>query len=705
MMNFFKNHAFIATTGCIIATDTENISLRTQLVGENETLATQPGEEISDAFDLHSRIGDVRLLGDLFQSFIDSCSGAALITDAAFRILAANQRGLLLLKAREALGRNVFDFLGSEEAERVREATAKALQSSAGASLDSLLEHSDGARFHSEWRVLPLFGRTRELQALILRLEEQAPAGRPEAELASLALNVSNRAWTEEKLRRANETLRAFIEATPLAMVAIDAEEKIFKWNSAAERLFGWSKSEVLGRFLPFEPSGKPGERLFLLETLRRGEQVTLEAVRRKKGGALAEVSISAAALFASDGIPSGAVAVISDITERKRLEDQLRQAQKMEAVGRLAGGIAHDFNNLLTVITGYDEMLLNSLALDSRARGQALEILRAAEKATALSKQLLAFSRRQVAHPALIDINPVARNMSNMLRRLIGEDIELVMLLEPPLATVRADPNQIEQIILNLVVNARDAMPDGGRITIETGVAELGDEYVQTHFDIDPGRYVCISVTDTGHGMTPKVQSHIFEPFFTTKGLGEGTGLGLSTIYGIVKQNNGSIWLYSEPGKGSTFKIYLPAVDAEPQETSAGSSVILERGSETILLVEDEAGLREMVEQLLEGQGYTVLSAANSYEATQLCSSHRGPVDLLLTDVVMPKTSGQELARRLQTLRRRMRILYMSGYPTETIVRHGDIEPGAAFLEKPFTPEALAKKVRAVLDGTPAIV
>ena len=454
-----------------------------------------------------------------------------------------------------------------------------------------------------------------------------------------------------------------------------------------------------------FSRSSKPpfrGRDCGFFDIVKRGEPATIEATRRKKGGASSEVSLSAAPLHSPEGAVCGAIAVITDVSDGKRMADQLRQAQKMEAVGRLAGGIAHDFNNLLTVITGYNEMLLTMVAQNARARGYAMEILQAAEKASGLTKQLLAFSRRQVGHPTLIDVNPIVTNMGNMLRRLIGEDIELILALDKAPVPVRADPSQVEQIILNLVVNARDAMAVGGRITIETGVAELGSEYVQTHFDVDPGRYVCISVTDTGQGMTQKLQSHIFEPFFTTKGLGHGTGLGLSTIYGIVKQNNGSIWVYSEPCNGSTFKIYLPAADGAPEEVGVTSGAILARGNETILLVEDEPGLREMVEELLEEQGYKVLAAANSYEATQICTTHRGAVDLLLTDVVMPKTNGQELARRLSVLRRRMRILYMSGYPSETIVRHGSLGAGAAFLEKPFTPEALAKKVRAVLDGPP---
>jgi PAS domain S-box-containing protein len=499
--------------------------------------------------------------------------------------------------------------------------------------------------------------------------------------------DISARRRAEEELRGANETLRALIEATPLAIIAFDFSENVSKWNPAAEKMFGWSEEEILGRPLPSSP-GESVERLRIIQAVRRGESLTLETVCQRKDGASIDVSISAAPLDGKDGIPAAVVAVITDITERNRLADQLRQAQKMEAVGRLAGGIAHDFNNLLTVIAGYGEMLLNSLAEGGRPRAYAMEVLQAAERAAALTRQLLAFSRRHVERPALLDINPVVVSLSNMLQRLIGEDIELVILPNTEAVTVRADPGQIEQVIINLVVNARDAMPRGGRITIETGVAGL-----------EPGRYASISVTDTGLGMTEKTQGRIFEPFFTTKGQGEGTGLGLSTIYGIVKHNHGDIRVHSEPGKGTTFEVYFPLVDDPPDVVRSSESYALEGGKETILLVEDEAGLRILMQELLERLGYTVLAAASSQEAIGLAGAHLGHVDLLLTDVVMPKASGSELAERLRLVRRGTRVLYMSGYPSETVVQHGVLNTGVAFLEKPFTPETLAKKVREVLS------
>jgi len=741
--------------------------------------------------------------GEIFQSLIEGFPEAILVVDADFRILIGSGKAQQLLGADPA-GKNISNYLEIDYSERLQQVAAKSIVEGS-ARLEGLILCANGARFQSIWRVSPISGSNKELQALVLRLEEKRELGQPEPELASFARKVSNlwveealiesehryrivaetaidaiitideggqvlfvnrsaervfgysapdmlgfnlslllpgyaqgipegrefmgrhkdgreiylevsfgaftqgsrilatgvlrdvsgRRRAEEELRNANETLRALIEATPLAIVAIDAEQNVSKWNSAAEKMFGWSESEVLGHRLPPDSSD-----WLLREAAGRCESITKETTRRKKDGSFVEVTISAGPLAGPGGATAGAVAVITDITERKRLEQQLQQAQKMDAVGRLAGGVAHDFNNLLTVITGYDEMLLNGLAENSRAHGYALEILGAAEKACALTKQLLAFSRHEVTHPALLDINPVVSGVSNMLRRLIGEDVELVLLLNPTMATVRADPGQIEQIVINLVVNARDAMPGGGRVTIETGVAELGEDYTQKHLDVKPGRYVCISVTDTGQGMAQTTQTHIFEPFFTTKSMGKGTGLGLSTIYGIVKQNNGNIWVYSEPGKGSTFKIYLPAVDEQPQVSPAGAAAVLQKGSETILLVEDESGLREMVQELLERQGYTVLPAASSHEAIRICGSYPGPVHLLLTDVVLPTSSGHELARRLLHFRRHIRVLFMSGYPAETIMQRGVLEPGAAFLEKPFTPEVLARKVREALGG-----
>jgi PAS domain S-box-containing protein len=395
------------------------------------------------------------------------------------------------------------------------------------------------------------------------------------------------------------------------------------------------------------------------------------------------------------------------DITERMRaeeemaaLQEQLRQSQKMESIGRLAGGIAHDFNNLLTIIKGYSQLSLLELKEGDSLKGNIEEVKRASERAVELTHQLLAFSRRQVMEMKVLGLNIILENLDKMLRRLIGEDIELTTLLAEDLGNVKTDPGQMEQVIMNLVVNARDAMLDGGKLTIETANVELDEAYAHTHVAVKPGRYVMISVSDTGVGMSPEVKDRVFEPFFTTKEKGKGTGLGLSTVYGIVKQSGGNIWVYSVPGKGTTFKIYLPRVD-EPLEKLGRRVEVNEipRGTETILLVEDEEEVRNLAVRFLESQGYKVLKASQGLEAFLIAEEYEGIIHLLMTDVVMPKLSGRELADRIAEIRPEIKVLFMSGYADNAIVHHGVLEGGMNYLQKPFTLDGLAKKVREVLD------
>jgi len=390
-----------------------------------------------------------------------------------------------------------------------------------------------------------------------------------------------------------------------------------------------------------------------------------------------------------------------ADRAENRRLEEELRQSQKVEAIGRLAGGIAHDFNNLLTAIVGYSDLALTNLGEGSPLSADILEIKKAGQRAATLTRQLLAFSRKQVLQPIVLDLNDVVSNTENMLRRLIGEDIELVTLLGTNLASVRADPGQIEQIILNLTVNARDAMPQGGKLTIETANVELDEAYARRHIAVEPGSYVMLAVRDNGLGMDAETQEHLFEPFFTTKELGKGTGLGLSTVYGIVKQSGGNISVHSEPGKGAIFEIYFPRVNeaAEAREQPKKDHSESLTGTETVLLVEDQGIVRNLVRNVLDRHGYNVLQASHGEEALRLANEHEGPIHLLLTDVVLPQMSGQQLAERMATLRSEMRVLYMSGYTNDAIVHHGVLDPGISFLQKPFTPDALARKIREILD------
>jgi len=371
-----------------------------------------------------------------------------------------------------------------------------------------------------------------------------------------------------------------------------------------------------------------------------------------------------------------------------------------MEAVGRLAGGIAHDFNNLLTVIKGYSELMLDELGSADPLRAEVDEIKKAADRAATLTRQLLAFSRQQVLAPKVIDLNTVVSNMDKLLHRLLGEDIDLFTVLEHGLGRVKADPGQIEQVIMNLAVNARDTMTQGGKLTVETTNVDLDENYARDHVSVKPGRYVMLAVTDTGVGMTEKVKSRIFEPFFTTKEVGKGTGLGLSTVYGIIKQSGGYIWVYSEVGIGSTFKVYLPCVEAPIELPSLNGFQPARRGYETVLLVEDEDGVRALMRQVLHKHGYNVLESRHGGEALLTCERHQGKIDLLLTDVVLEQMSGRDLAERLLKVRPEMKVLYVSGYADDAIVHHGVLNAGMAFLQKPFTTEALARKIRYVLDG-----
>jgi len=423
-----------------------------------------------------------------------------------------------------------------------------------------------------------------------------------------------------------------------------------------------------------------------------------LDLVARRKDGTTFPVEISLSFVGSSEDML--VIAFVSDITQRKTLEEQLFQSRKLEAVGRLAGGVAHDFNNLLTVIGGNDRFLLNQLSTLDPLRGYAEEILKATERATALTRQLLAFSRRQVIRPQVFQVNEVIQLSEKMMNRLVGEGIEVVYHLGPDAGQVRMDPSQLDQVLLNLLINARDAMPNGGRALVETSRVDLGEDYARMHFGVPPGPRVLLAVSDTGTGMDAETQRHIFEPFFTTKSQENGTGLGLATVYGIVKQNGGDIWVYSEVGVGSTFKVYLPRIEQESEMSHPEPAVAKDSGgTETVLVVEDENGVREVVCTVLRMAGYRVLDAPGPQEALEMSRLHSGEIHLLVTDVVMPHIGGPELASVLKKMRPKLKVLYLSGYTENSIEEHGVLEPSVDFLQKPFEFERLLVKTREALQ------
>ncbi len=508
----------------------------------------------------------------------------------------------------------------------------------------------------------------------------------------------------EEALRKERNFSQSIIDTAQAIILLLNPDGSVAEFNPYMEKLSGYSIEEVRGKdwfetFLPEHDRQKIGE-LFTkaisdIKTkgninpivTRDGKELTIEWFDRT--------------LKDKNGDITGILAIGQDITERRNIEEQLRQSQKMEAIGMLASGVAHDFNNLLTVILGNAQLASMNVVKDESLRKRIEEIKKAGEKAASLTRQLLAFSRKQIVQPKLLDINEVINEMEKMLKHMIGENIDFQTVLGPELWKICADPGQINQIIMNMVINSRDAMLRGGGLTIETANADLNENYFCEHGIKEvPGHYVMLAVSDTGSGMDKETQEHIFEPFFTTKEVGQGTGLGLSTIYGIVKQNNGFIWVYSEPGKGTTFKVYLPKVkDVEPEEKEQ-TPVDDSGGSETVLIVEDNDNLRKFAQRALQMYGYRILDAENGEDALRVCGEYEGQIDLMITDVVMPKMGGREAAERLQHLYPQIKVIYMSGYTDNTIVHYGVLAPELNFIQKPFTPKGLARKVRETLES-----
>jgi PAS domain S-box-containing protein len=552
---------------------------------------------------------------------------------------------------------------------------------------------------------LDRFGASlRDALAASLTREQELDHSRTalEARSAELEREVAGRERVEAALRDSEAQYRNLFENNPHPMWVYDSQTlRFLAVNDAAIQCYGYTREQFLALTIEqIRPSEDVPALRNTLATLSTDLKHSGTWRHSKQDGTIIEVEITSHGLV-FDG-RSARLVLVHDITDRKKLEAQFLRAQRMEGIGRLAGGVAHDFNNLLTAIMGNLELALDTLPSDHIVYGDLTEAQKAANRAAGLTRQLLAFARKQPIEPHIINLNHLIAEMDKLLRRLIGEDIELVTLPAANLAPIKADPGQIEQVIVNLAVNARDAMPDGGKLTIETRTVEIDQSYVQQHVGVTLGIYVLLAVSDTGIGMDAETQRQIFEPFFTTKPKGRGTGLGLATCYGIIKQHGGHIWPYSEPGHGSTFRIYLPLAD-EPVSAHAEHrhSDALPGGTETVLLAEDEAAVRVLAARVLRERGYTVLEASDGGEALRLAGEHgAAPIDLLLTDIVMPRVSGKALVEQVGAIHPHIKVLYISGYADHAVVHHGRLDPGVDFLHKPFSPSTLARKVREVLDA-----
>ncbi|OGP72670.1 MAG: hypothetical protein A2W09_01475 [Deltaproteobacteria bacterium RBG_16_50_11] len=561
--------------------------------------------------------------------------------------------------------------------------------------------HANGNPFRSEYRMVTKDGRIVLVRDESFLVKDET--GQPSM-IQGVMWDISEHLEAREALEKNETKFMAIFERVAVGIALVDMEGRLMKSNPALQVMLGYLEEELRNRiFTEFTHPDDATVDMGLFQEVVAGKRDHYQMEKRyiRKDGAVIWARLTVSLVRSQEGERPFTIRMVEDITEQKRLESNFLQVQKMETVGQLAGGIAHDFSNLLTVIKGYSQLSLGELKEGDPLKGNMEEIQRATERAMDLTRQLLVFSRRQVMDMKVLDLNAIITDLSRMLGYIIGEDIELITVLAEDLGRVKTDPGQIEQVILNLVVNARDAMPNGGNLAIETSNVELDEDYAHTHIQVTPNRYILLSVSDTGCGMTPEVMERIFEPLFTTKGKGKGTGLGLSTVYGIVKQSGGHIWAYSEPGQGSTFKIYLPRVEEEIDRDSRRKDTgHVSSGNETVVLVEDDPSVRGLASRVLRQYGYTILEATDGDEAIQLGHDHLDEkIHLLLTDVVMPQMGGKELVKQFKTLHPEVKVLFISGYTDHAITHHPGFNPGEPFLGKPFSPTTLARKVRDVLD------
>jgi len=624
----------------------------------------------------------------LLQGITEGTTDAVFVKNLDGRYLMINTAGARFL------GRKVEDVIGKRDAELFVPEVGRAIMKRDGEVIDG-----------GETKTYEEFGTADGVTRLYLATKGpfRDPGGQVVG-LLGICRDITDRKRAEEEVRQSQQKLRTHLEHTPLAVVEWDLEFRVAAWNPSAERIFGYSREEAIGRHGGFLVPQRFREHVDevwrqLLEQ-RGGTRSTNDNLT--KDGRTISCEWYNTPLIDDSGRVLGVASLVQDVTERVALEDRLRQSQKMEAIGRLAGGVAHDFNNLLTVILGYTQILAEGVSAGSRLAESTAQIKSAADRAAGITRQLLAFSRKQVLSPRIIDLNDIVLNLDSLLRRLIGEDIEVLTLPASDLGSVKADPGQIEQVIMNLALNARDAMPNGGKLRLETSNMELDGTFAQEHQPIGPGSYVMLAVSDTGLGMTPEVQARIFEPFFTTKEVGKGTGLGLSTVYGIIKQSGGYIWVYSEPGLGTSFKIYFPRVGQTAQLLNTDKHTSnTQRGTETILLVEDDPQLRQLSSSVLAHCGYKMLIATSPEEGLAISKENHAEIRLVITDVVMPTMNGRQLAEQILKISPSIKILYISGYTNNAIAHYGVLEEGIWFLPKPFSLSALVSKVREVLDSS----
>ncbi len=624
---------------------------------------------------------------DRAQRYLDTAEVILLALDLGGRITLINRKGCDILGWSEAelLGQSWIDLCVPEDARPLLRQRFEHIVAGDASVLENPVLTRDGRERLIEWR------------NRVLRDEDGHVVG-----TFSSGGDITERHEAVEALRTAEERMRFALRTADVGIWDMDYTTGAVQWSETLEAHHGLEPGAFAGTFDAFVECVHPEDRASMLDAIQHamssGADFSMQHRAVWPDGTVRWLRGFGRVVRGEDGEPVRGVGISLDVTERRSLEEQYHQAQKMEAVGRLAGGIAHDFNNLLTAILGYCELLLADCGPADTARADLAEIQKAGGRAAALTRQLLAFSRKQIIEPTRLDLGEVISSLRPMLERLIGEDVVVAVRLSPTLPTVKADRGQIEQVVMNLAVNARDAMLHGGTLTIEAAGVELDEHYASTHFEVTPGAYLALSVSDTGTGMSPEVQARLFEPFFTTKEAGKGTGLGLATVHGIVKRSGGSIGVYSEVGRGTSFHVYFPVADAEEDVVASLPASRLRTGVETVLVVEDAPGLRELAKRLLERLGYNVLIAANAEDALLMVERHAS-IDVLLTDVVMPGASGPELTRQLLERRPALKVIYMSGYTEDAITRHGVLKAGVAFLHKPFTSDTLGRKIRDVLD------